>query len=442
MNYNEIPQRGLRARSAFLRKISAAAVLAAWLLAGPILTLPAGDESIPDRSGQPAVQRTDLLDGLGVTRWHAAGVRGAGVKVAVLDSGFRGYRKFLGSSLPETITTRSFRSDGNLEAKDSQHGILCGEVIHTLAPSADLMFANWEPDRPESFLEAVRWAKKEGARVITCSVIMPSWSDGEGHGSVHDALSRILENKKEGGDVVFFASAGNTAKRHWSGAFHDRGDGYHEWEPGKIENTLSRLGNERVSIELFWKRGPDYDLKVVDRDTDETVASSTARQNGHRGCTVARFYPQPDHRYAVEVHRARGSSAGSFHLVALSTGSELEFADYHGSVCFPADGPEVVAVGAVDSTGQRMPYSSCGPILTETKPDLVARVPFPSQWREMPFGGTSAASPQAAALAALWLSRDPSLTSTQVRRQLRSSASCLNKSGPSCETGFGLIRLP
>jgi subtilisin family serine protease len=440
MSFMEFSSKRLRARTEILRRLLTVAVLS---LSFATTTLPAraGDESIPAQAGQSPVPREDLLDSLGVSRWHAAGVRGSGVKVAVLDSGFRGYRSFLGASLPATVTTRSFRADGNLEAKDSQHGILCGEVIHALAPAAELLLANWEPDSPEAFLEAVTWAKREGARVITCSVIMPSWSDGEGRGGIHEALARILATPGGNGDVIFCASAGNTARRHWSGTFHDHGDGYHEWEPGQTLNSWSRLGAERVSVELFWKPGPDYILSVIDRESGEPVAVARTRNNGKRASAVARFYPQAGHRYAVQVRRYRGTPA-RFHLVALSSGSELEFADYHGSVCFPADGPEVVAVGAVDGSGQRMPYSSCGPGTGELKPDFVARVPFPSQSRELPFGGTSAASPQAAALAALWLSRDPTLSAAQVRRQLRASANSLSRSGPSCETGFGLIHLP
>ena len=101
-------------------------------------------------------QRAHHLEQLRVNRWHAAGQRGRGLKVAVLDSGFAGYRDRLGKALPKRVTVRSFRSDGNLEAKDSQHGILCGEVLHALAPDADLLFANWEPQHPEQFLDAVR----------------------------------------------------------------------------------------------------------------------------------------------------------------------------------------------------------------------------------------------------------------------------------------------
>src|SRR5882724_3953523 len=122
------------------------------------------------RAEPSARQRAHHLERLGVDSWHAAGWRGRGLKVAVLDSGFAGYHDRLGKALPRKVTVRSFRSDGNLEAKDSQHGILCGEVVHTLAPDADLLFANWEPQHPDQFLDAVRWSLAEGARVITCSI--------------------------------------------------------------------------------------------------------------------------------------------------------------------------------------------------------------------------------------------------------------------------------
>src|SRR5207302_5471265 len=73
----------------------------------------------------PAGHRARLLDWMGARPWHAAGFRGQGLKIAVLDSGFAGYRAQLGKALPAGVKVRSFRSDGNLEARDSQHGILC-----------------------------------------------------------------------------------------------------------------------------------------------------------------------------------------------------------------------------------------------------------------------------------------------------------------------------
>jgi subtilisin family serine protease len=398
-----------------------------------------GEEAAEPSSRESAAmaQRGAHLSRVGVERWHQAGYRGQGVKVAVLDTGFRGWRNHLGKSLPARVTTRSFRSDGDLEARDSQHGILCGEVVHALAPDAELLFANWESDSPARFLDAVRWAREQGAQVMTCSVIMPSWSDGEGGGPIHEELTRIFGGARAD-DVLCFASAGNTANRTWSGTFEDGGNGYHEWKKGVPGNTLAPWAGERVSVELCWKAVADFEVRVEDAATGRTVASS-AEADGSRHSAQARFEPAAFHSYRVRVRQIRGDPC-AFHCVAL--GSGLEFSTAAGSVCFPADGPEVIAVGAVDADGRRLTYSSCGPNSPRPKPDLVATVPFPSLWRDKPFSGTSAASPQAAALAALWRSRYPTWPAVKVREALCKTARDLGEPGHDIETGYGLIQLP
>ena len=90
----------------------------------------AADMNVAGPIGSPLTLRDKLLGRLGVDRWLQAGQRGRGLKVAILDSGFRDYRNFLGKALPAAVTAKSFREDGDLEARDSQHGILCGEVVH------------------------------------------------------------------------------------------------------------------------------------------------------------------------------------------------------------------------------------------------------------------------------------------------------------------------
>jgi subtilisin family serine protease len=388
-------------------------------------------------------RRADILAKLGVDRWHRLGFRGRGVTVAVLDMGFRGYRAHLGTALPKEVTVRSFRRDGNLEAKDSQHGILCGEVIHALAPEARLLFANWESDRPDQFLLAAQWARQEGARVISCSLIMPSWSDGEGGGAVNESLTAILGTGRNPGDVLFFASAGNTAHRHWSGAYKEGIAGYHEWAPAQIDNILTPWGSETVSVEMCWQSAAIYQVVVEDADTGRTVARATGRKGrkgkSRRSCAVARFAPQAGQRYRIRVKLLEGRP-GKFHVVAL--GGELSRSRARGSISCPADGPAVLAVGAVDGSGRRVSYSACGPNSKRPKPDFVALVPFPSRWRERPFTGTSAAAPQAAALAALWSSRHPSWSAEQIRTAMRAAALDLGPAGHDFETGYGLIRLP
>jgi subtilisin family serine protease len=340
------------------------------------------------------------------------------MKVAVLDSGFRGYRDFLGKGLPEKVTVRSFRVDGNLEARDSQHGILCGEVVHALAPAAELLFANWEPDHPEQFLEAVRWARGQGARVISCSVIMPTWSDGEGGGAVHQKLAEVLGKGQAERDLLCFASAGNTAQRHWSGQFRPDLGKWHQWEQDQTDNEVTPWGKERVSVELYWRPGPEYGLAVVDETTGKEAGQAIVSCGTDRCDVVVRFDPQAGHHYQARV-RGGKDATGPFHLVVLGGG--LKHTRASGSVCFPADGASIVAVGAVDDRGRRMSYSAFGPNSAHPKPDLLAPVPFPSSCRSLPFGGTSAAAPQAAALAAVLWSRHPDWPAERVRASLQPS---------------------
>ncbi|HEX5268909.1 MAG TPA: S8 family serine peptidase [Gemmataceae bacterium] len=420
-------------------RLFAPALLALVLPAVPAVH--GADETLSSR-GQSATLTTERarhLTELGVDRWLATGATGRGIKVAVLDSGLRGYKDQLGKALPAKVSVRSFRKDGNLEARDSQHGILCGEVIHALAPDAELLFANWEEDDADTFLQAVRWARAQGAQVISCSVIMPSHSDGEGGGPVHRELARILGSGERRGDVLFFASAGNTAERHWAGRFHAGADGFQEWRPGVVENTLTPWGKDRVAVELCCKTGTTYELIVSDAEGGSVVARSGGPVEAGSDCRVARFLPTPGHTYRLRVRLVSGKP-GSFHVVALACG--LKETNAAGSVAFPADGAEVIAVGAVDHAGRRAAYSACGSADGRTKPDLVAPVPFASAWRARPFAGTSAAAPQAAAVAALMWSRSLDWTADKVRATLRKSAKDLGPPGYDAETGFGLLQLP
>jgi subtilisin family serine protease len=368
--------------------------------------------------------------------WHDAGYAGQAVKVAILDSGFRGYQSQLGKALPAHVTVRSFRRDGNLEAKDSQHGILCAEVVHSLAPAAALLLANWDSDRPDQFLQAVRWARRQGAQIISCSLIMPAWGDGEGGGRTHEALALVLGSGVLKGDPLFFVSAGNVAQRNWSGIFRDGGHCFHEWRYGTVDNLLTPFGRERVCVELSWTGPETYAVSVFDRATGAEVARS---HPATAGTSVARFEPDPGRAYLVRVKLVHGRP-GRFHLVALGAG--LEFAITRGSVPFPGDGAEVVAVGAVDAEGRRLSYSACGTDCKPVKPDFVAAVPVLSSFRTRPFAGTSATAPQAAAVAALIWSAHPDWTAAVIHQTLIAAARDLGPPGPDPQTGFGLIQLP
>src|SRR5262249_23363252 len=183
-----------------------------------------------------------------------------------------------------------------------------------------------------------------------------SWSDGEGGGPISQALCKVLGAGDRSGDVLFFASAGNTAQRHWFGQFHDAGHALHEWKPGQTDNGLTPWMNGTVSAELYWQPGPNYELTVVDAFSGREIGRSDAVREGDRCSAVVHFQPQNYCNYQVQVRLLDGKG-GPHHMEVLGGG--LSCATPRGSIAFPADAPQVVAVAAVNEDGQPAPYSSC-----------------------------------------------------------------------------------
>lgn len=110
----------------------------------------------------------------------------------------------------------------------------------------------------------------------------------------------------------------------------------------------------------------------------------------------------------------------------------------------PADGHDVIAIGAVDLDGQIAPFSSPGPTFDgRIKPDLsaqgvgnfVASYYDPESYRVV--NGTSFSAPLTAGVAALVLQRVPTLTPLQVREALRETAS--RASAPDNDYGWGIV---
>lgn len=290
-----------------------------------------------------------------------------------------------------------------------------------------MLFADWQSDAPDSFVAAVTWAKRSGAKVLVCSVITPSWSDGEGGGSTHRKLSEVI-----GDDLLCIACAGNLAKRHWRGAVHTNPDGWHVWPDGSIDNVVTPWGRETVSLDLS-TTGGSFEVIACDEG-----GKPVARTHILPGCCggSCRFVAKYKARYSVRI---RSQTGGEFHLTAL--GAWLSQHSVSGSVMFPADGASWLSVGAWEHN-RRADYSSCGPNSRQQKPDLVAPVPFVPRDDALPFSGTSAAAPQAAGLAALYWSRHPRASAAEVRTALRAAAADVAAPGLDDDSGWGLLQMP
>ncbi len=129
-------------------------------------------------------------------------------------------------------------------------------------------------------------------------------------------------------------------------------------------------------------------------------------------------------------------------VVCNSAGNERGGAWNH--IVAPADGDSVIAVGAVTSSGTYSSFSSPGPSADgRIKPDIcalgsgnhVASVGTISEYETA--SGTSFSCPLSAGVAALVLSRVPSLTPLQVREAMRATAS--RAGAPDNDYGWGIL---
>ena len=96
--------------------------------------------------------------------WHAAGLRGSGVKVAIVDGGFLGYPDLLGAELPASVTAKNF-VDGESDLQvngTSPHGTGCAEIVYDIAPQASMYLVKIATNI--DLEEAVNWLNYSGCR--------------------------------------------------------------------------------------------------------------------------------------------------------------------------------------------------------------------------------------------------------------------------------------
>ncbi|MGD8305489.1 MAG: S8 family peptidase [Ignavibacteria bacterium] len=130
-------------------------------------------------------------------------------------------------------------------------------------------------------------------------------------------------------------------------------------------------------------------------------------------------------------------------IVVVNSASNEGFDATHNTLGAPADGDSVIAVGSVESNGERSGFSSVGPTVDgRIKPDLMAlgsSVYVASSFSSSSYGlasGTSYSAPLIAGAVALLLSVDSTLSPMSVLNLLRHTGS--NSSYPNNLEGWGI----
>ncbi|MEX1312356.1 MAG: S8 family serine peptidase, partial [Candidatus Sulfomarinibacteraceae bacterium] len=418
---------------------------------------------LPEPAPPAAAARPKLLavtsegvEPINVPAWHAEGFAGEGLKIGVIDVEFGGWDDLLGVELPPAGRTTYRAFGGSSVAADQVHGTACAEIVHDVAPDADLYLAHIRT--LGDFYASLDWLTTVGVDVVTMSVGWFGAGPGDGTGSSADRVNAFVA----AADALFFTSAGNERRSHWQGPSTDAdADGWVDFEPGDNLNELvsTMAVDDRVAVSMVWSDwdspSSNYSLHLFRLDGTEwvEVAVSDRPQTGlsHQTPYEQISHTTPDGGlFAVRI--GRNGVVGTHDVELFSADSDLVNRVASGSLTIPADAQRVMAVAAVNynSPYTVRSFSSAGPTNGPggtiaggtTKPDLsgfdgVSTVSYGTR----NFFGTSAASPHAAAAAALVRQAEPGMTADQVQTFLESRAQDLGTSGMDNDYGWGRVFL-
>jgi hypothetical protein len=323
------------------------------------------------------------------------------------------------------IVAQSFRTDSSLEACNGTcdttglvgaEGTAMLEIVHDLAPGAQLYFANF--DTGLSFEQAVNWLDSH-VDVGVDDISFPSIPlyDGTDPVSTNTAIGLNADANPVRG---YFTAVGNLAYNHWSGRYVDSvqspplscpsglsipGD-VQLFAPGTpssgpaLSDDITLAPNETLSVFLAWDdpftgSSNDYDLYVMLLSTTGyfplmcSINPQTGTQPPIEQLSYTNTFPNAITAKIFIQNYNNAAAPRTFDMFVLNTGSgnsrNLAFYTPSGSVPAEADAGgspvSVVSVGATDAQTDAIgnspatiiePYSSQGP--TQATPQAVSRM--------------------------------------------------------------------
>ena len=432
----------------------------------------------------PLAVTSEGLAASGATSFHDENHKGQGVKIAIVDIGFKGLTAAQANlDLPAEVTTMDY--SGNGLQTQYVHGTACAEIIHDMAPEAELYLI--KIDTEADYFAAVDYCISEGVDVISFSLGNAGSGPGNGTGPICEkadaAITAGILWVSAAGNSATIMDEGTTVGFHWKGTFRNSGyplpvgaGGYiHQFDPGDYQSIANGIGGViatdddgspetgEITIVLRWNDWPyadvDYDLYVIDMVGEELViiGSSTGNQNGSQlpleSVTIDIRPPSTQEGYAVFVTKKTGEPSGvDMELFALGTSALYPYYTASSSIVEPADAAKVLAVGAIDysnwTTGPLEQFSSRGPTnkwagsSARIKPDICGP-DFVSTYSygADSFPGTSAAAPHVVGAAALILSMHPHYTPDELEQALELNATDMGSTGKDNLYGWGRLKL-
>ena len=230
------------------------------------------------RPHRPHAQQT-LSEGVALIRAlerHSAGAKGQGVKVAVIDGGFKGADK-LPEDMPVDRWYRDYTGRG-IYTGTNAHGTACAEIVHDVAPEAELYL--YKVADEVDLENAKDRCIQNGVAVVSHSETWVTEGFGDGRGLICDIVNDAADN-----GILWVNAVGNYAQRHYMGFWHDSDDdNRHNFAAGDdMVNFVDEIEiGKAIRVTLTWDDWPtttaDYDLYLYRQDAPgniEEVGKST-----------------------------------------------------------------------------------------------------------------------------------------------------------------------
>lgn len=422
------------------------------------LVLPAGklqalQQGLPDsgllRLSYPHAAAEVISQGVaftGALDMQTLGHGGAGVTIGIIDLGFASLATSQAAGeLPTDLIITDYTGTGT---GGINHGTNVAEIVHDMAPQAHLLLAKIGTD--VQLQQALTDMIAAGVDVINHSV---GWY-GAGYYDGTGPICAITDSAAAYG-ILWVNANGNDRNRHYSTTFTDAdGDLRHDFAPGQDYNTITVNAGAKPYLILNWNdyggraTTINYNLYLYDGNPElpgsNMVASSEtiqAASNKNQPYEVINNYTAPITGTYYIVVKKFDASQVAVPLTLFSLSHDLITKTYASSIAQPADGFNVLGVGAANLSDVAEWFSSEGPTTDGRQKPEITGPDGTKTSLSAAFYGTSGAAPHVAGAAALLLSQNPGLAPAQLKTALIQTAKDINTAGFDYRTGNGRFSL-